>query len=217
MVILMKKWYKIVSTFLAMTLLAGCASIERNTDSESVISSSIELDASVVSSSENYSFHITSQHPASDESSKRNSDIQIESVLQFYDSFRDIPFVEIEYGKYGNDGSINKGSLNKDGEPWCAAPGMMEFGEYCFTDGTKLWIQVYLYPDNGFDWYQVCFDHFHEEESVWIDSANSSSNERLTRDKHFIYAEGYTVYTEDGFSFHVESCPLPEHKNSLLP
>ena len=202
---MIKRPCTIINIILTLVLLVGCAPANHETESEKMIPSSSEWHAPVSVPAESGS-NAASSYSVSDEIPAANTDTPTEPVLQFYDSFRDIPFVEIEYGTYGKDGSVDKGSLDKGGEPWCAAPGMMEFGERCFTDGTRLWIQVYLFPEDGFDWFQVCFEHLHEDESVWIDSVESTSDERISRDRLFTYADGYTVYTEDGFSFTVKSC-----------
>lgn len=131
--------------------------------------------------------------------------------LQFYDSFRDIPFVDLEYGTYWENGEINKNSLDKNGEPWCAAPGMMGFGERCFTDGTTLWIQTYI-PGEGFDWFKICFDHVSYEEPIWTTITEVTGDPPRTVAHHplinkiFTHADGYTVYTDDGYSYTVEPC-----------
>ena len=137
-----------------------------------------------------------------------------EAALQFFDSFRDIPFVELEYETRQENGTtfVDKGSLTKNGEPWYGAPGFMQFGERCFTDGTKLWIQVYLLPDDGFDWFQVCFDHFSDQEPCWttiIEDIGDPPETRFyypLRNKIFTHADGYTIYTDDGYSYPVEPC-----------
>lgn len=130
-------------------------------------------------------------------------------VLQFYDSFRDIPFVELEYETYGEDHTIAKGYLTKDGEPWIAAPGMMEFGERCFTDGTRIWIQTCKDPDEGtFDWFFACFDR-HNCDFGWICYPTEETEFFYPLENHlFTHADGYTVYTDDGFSYTVDPCPL---------
>lgn len=138
--------------------------------------------------------------------------------LCFYDSFRDIPFVSLDY-EMGVDGLLYKGGLEKNGELWCAAPGLMEFGERCFTDGTRLWIQVYQYPRDDFDWWHICFDHFNCDYG-WTNITETVgdppyAHTQVTyplKNKIFTHAEGYTIYTDDGFSYTVESCPLANNQ-----
>lgn len=134
-------------------------------------------------------------------------------VLQFYDSFRDIPFVDLEY-VYDPEYGVCKGELDKNGEPWCAAPGLMEFGERCFTDGTRLWIQVFINPsdNDAFDWFHVCFDHF-DNDMPWTDITTDTGDPPQTQwirpleNRMLTHADGYTVYTDDGFFYTVEPCP----------
>lgn len=198
----MKKMCELIGAFFVLSILTACAREMPETPSDfsaapsgpSLAISSSAGDVSVTNSG--------SEMISSDDTNLNTA----EPALRFYDSFRDIPFVDIEYCTCSEDGSIYKGSLDKNGRAWCSAPGMMEFGERCFTDGTKLWIQVYQYPDEDFDWYQVCFDHFHNEDSILIDAPQSSADEWITQNKLFTYADGYTVYTDDGFSFTVEPC-----------
>lgn len=132
-------------------------------------------------------------------------------VLQFYDSFRDIPFVKLEYGDFREGHQVCKGDLTKNGEPWVSAPGMMEFGDRCFTDGTRLWIQTYTDTDEGtFDWFVVCFDHF-DSDSIWISYPTEETEFFHPLENHlFTHADGYTVYTDDGYSYTVDPCPLME-------
>ena len=229
-VIVMKKMCKFVGVFLVLALLAACAQEIPEVPSGSSSAAPVELSTDVSSSSPDNSFSAASDgfsvtapdskpiisdssngvsitSPNSETASLNDTNLKpAEATLQFYDSFRDIPFVDIEYGTYWEDNSIDKGSLDKNGGGWCCAPGMMQFGERCFTDGTKLWIQVYMYPSDDFDWYQICFDHFHDDKSIWIDAPKSSTDEWITLNKLFTHADGYTVYTDDGFSFTVEPC-----------
>lgn len=204
----MKSAYKLAGALLALALLTGCLPAAPQASScepspagfaENTLPARSFGEAGPAASG---SAPSVSAAPASDTGG---------TALQFYDSFRDLPFAEIEYETFAETGAANKGSLSKNGAAWCACPGQMEFGERCFTDGTKLWIQVYLLPDEGFDWFQVCFGHFHEAERVWIDSA---PGERTTQNKLFTHAEGYTVYTDDGFSFSVKPCPFEKDSGS---
>ncbi len=132
-------------------------------------------------------------------------------VLQFYDSFRDVPFVDLEYETYGEDHTIAKGYLTKDGEPWLAAPGEMEFGERCFTDGTRIWIQTYKdLVDGTFDWFFACFDQ-HNCDFSWICYPTEETEFFYPLENRLLtHADGYTVYTDDGFSYTVDPCPQME-------
>lgn len=225
----MKKYVRLSMLFLLLSVLAACAQEVPEVPSRDS-SAPVELPANISSSSPDNSFSAASnKFPAAAPDSKSTisdsskgvstarpnsetvylNDTNLKpagSTLQFYDSFHDISFIDIEYGTDWEGNSIDKSSLNKNGEPWCAAPGSMQFGERCFTDGIKFWIQVYQYPDDDFDWFQICFDHSHNEDSVWIDAPQSSTDDWITRNKLFTHADGYTVYTDDGFSFTVEPC-----------
>lgn len=106
-----------------------------------------------------------------------------------YDSIYDIPFADLEYE---ND----RNSLTLNGEPWASAPGPSKLGDLCFTDGKILIIQCFL-GDLGdltnFVWFAAPFD--------WNDEAPLFPEE--TYNKRFTRAEGYTLYTDDGYSYTV--------------
>lgn len=106
-----------------------------------------------------------------------------------YDSIYDIPFADLEYE---ND----RNSLTLNGEPWASAPGASKLGDICFTDGKILIIQCFLgnLGDlTNFVWFAAPFD--------WEDEAPLFPEE--TYNKRFTRAEGYTLYTGDGYSYTV--------------
>lgn len=106
-----------------------------------------------------------------------------------YDSIYDIPFADLEYE---ND----RNSLTLNGEPWASAPGPSKLGDLCFTDGKMLIIQCFL-GDLGdltnFVWFVAPFD--------WKDEAPLFPEE--TYNKLFTRADGYTLYTDDGYQYTV--------------
>ncbi len=229
----MKRKTCILIIFLAAVLLAACGSTASDTtsfspDPSTSVSDESLSDASLAASDSNSetvssqtdctsaSCDTSSSFPASltedsvsssESSSPENaaSDTD-EPVLQFYDSFRDIPFVELDYEVL--NAKIDKNRLTQNGESWCALPGMMTFGDRCITDGTRIWFQVYEYPGEGFDWYQLCFDHYHMDDPGWIGLSESYQGmETPTHNRLYTHAEGYTIFTDDGESFILEPCP----------
>ena len=112
-----------------------------------------------------------------------------------YDSVYDIPFIELEIANDGKD-------LYQNGQPWASTPGTQRFGELCFTDGKTLYIQCFLSenPEDGFRWYWVCFDHWHEDALGFLPEE--------TYNKLFTHADGYTLYTDDGYQYTVTPCQI---------
>ncbi len=111
-------------------------------------------------------------------------------TLTFYSSVHDIPNVDIDYRD-------NRNGLTKNGEPWFSAPGTQQFGDLCFTDGKTLYIQCFISRDfDDFRWFYVCFDHF-DDEFIFPEE---------TENKLFTHADGYTLYTDDGFSYTISPC-----------
>lgn len=103
-----------------------------------------------------------------------------------YDSIYDIPFADLEYE---ND----RNSLSLNGEPWASAPGPSKLGDLCFTDGKILIIQCFYGDLTNFAWFAAPFD--------WKNEAPVFPEE--TYNKLFTRAEGYTLYTDDGYSYTV--------------
>lgn len=111
-------------------------------------------------------------------------------TFTFYSSVHDIPNVDIGYRD-------NRNGLTKNGEPWFSAPGTQQFGDLCFTDGKTLYIQCFISRDSDdFRWFYVCFDHF-DDEFIFPEE---------TKNKLFTHADGYTLYTDDGFSYTISPC-----------
>ena len=112
-----------------------------------------------------------------------------------YDSVYDIPFIELGIANDGKD-------LTKNGQMWASTPGTQRFGELCFTDGKTLYIQCFLSenPEDGFRWYWVCFDHWHEDALGFLPEE--------TYNKLFTHADGYTLYTDDGYQYTVTPCKI---------
>lgn len=149
----------------------------------------------------------TSSSPISDNTAGAAADSSSESIpdeagdssltdgLIKYDSVTDIPFIELEITTNGKD-------LYKNGQPWASTPGTQRFGNLCFSDGTTLYIQCFLSEnqDDGFRWYWVCFDHWHEDAVGFLPEE--------TYNKLFTHADGYTLYTDDGYQYTVTPCEL---------
>lgn len=111
-------------------------------------------------------------------------------TITFYSSVYDIPNVDIGYWDTRN-------ALTKNGSPWFAAPGTQQFGDLCFSDGKTLYIQCFISKDSDdFRWFYVCFDHFDDEFILPEETEN----------KLFTHADGYTLYTDDGFSYTISPC-----------
>lgn len=127
---------------------------------------------------------IASSETAPDETGEN----AVSDGLVKYTSIYDIPFVELDY-----DGSRNCLSLN--GEPWVAGPGPTRFGDLCFSDGKILIIQCFNNEEStNFSWFIDTFGQY--------DEATMLPDE--TYNKLFTYAEGYTLYTDDGYQYTVE-------------
>lgn len=103
-----------------------------------------------------------------------------------YDSIYDIPFADLDY-------EMDRNALSLNGGPWISAPGPSKLGDLCFTDGKILIIQCFYGDWPNFVWFTASFDpdykapYFPEE----------------TDNKLFTRAEGYTLYTDDGYSYTV--------------
>jgi hypothetical protein len=111
-------------------------------------------------------------------------------TITFYSSVHDIPNVDIDYWD-------NRNGLTKNGTPWFSAPGTQQFGDLCFTDGKTLYIQCFISRDSDdFRWFYACFDHF-DDEFIFPEE---------TENKLFTHADGYTLYTDDGFSYTISPC-----------
>lgn len=110
-----------------------------------------------------------------------------------YDSIYDIPFVSLDFTDNGN-------CLTKNGQPWVSAPGTQKFGNLCFSDGKTLYIQCFLSdnPDDGFRWFWVCFDNCHKNSSTFLPEE--------TNNQLFTHANGYTLYTDDGYEYALAPC-----------
>lgn len=93
------------------------------------------------------------------------------------------------YLEHEND----RNSLSLNGEPWTSAPGASKLGDLCFTDGKILIIQCFFGDLTNFAWSAAPFD--------WNDEAPRFPEE--TYNKLFTRAEGYTLYTDDGYSYTV--------------
>ena len=132
----------------------------------------------------------TQQSSISEENSLENASID---GLVKYDSIYDIPFVSLDFTDNGN-------SLTKNGQPWVSAPGKQKFGDLCFSDGRTLYIQCFLsdHPDDGFRWFWVCFDHWHENSSTFL---SEETDNRL-----FTHTSGYILYTDDGYEYELAPC-----------
>lgn len=118
-----------------------------------------------------------------------------DSPIQFYSSIEDVPYAELGYANDRKD-------LTKDGELWIAAP--YRFGEYCFSDGKTLFIQIDARENaddpEDFYWLSFCFDHFHPTGNPMVFPVESYN-------KLYVRAEGYTVFTESGESLEIIKCP----------
>lgn len=110
--------------------------------------------------------------------------------ITFYSSVRDIPNVDIDY-------SDNRNGLTKDGQPWVSAPGTQQFGNLCFSDGKTLYIQCFISNDTDeFKWFYACFNHMDSDCFLPEETCN----------KLFDRADGYTLYSEDGFTYTIMPC-----------
>lgn len=103
-----------------------------------------------------------------------------------YTSIYDIPFADLDYER-------DRNALSLNGEPWISAPGPSKLGDLCFTDGKILIIQCF-YGDY-FVWFTASFDS--DVEAPYLPEE--------TENKLFTHAEGYTLYTDDGYQYTVEN------------
>ncbi|MBS4905917.1 hypothetical protein [Bacteroides sp.] len=143
----------------------------------------------------------TPENISEDDSETQQSSISEENSLENasaddlvkYDSIYDIPFVSLDFTNNGN-------SLTRNGYPWVSAPGTQKFGNLCFSDGETLYIQCFLSdnPDDGFRWFWVCFDNCHKNSSAFLPEE--------TNNQLFTHANGYTLYTDDGYEYALAPC-----------
>ena len=80
-----------------------------------------------------------------------------------------------------------------NGESWVAAPGPTQLGDLCFSDGKILVIQCFNRDTHNFIWFTVSFDPDYK--------APISLKKQITN--CLPRAEGYTLYTDDGYSYTV--------------
>ena len=189
---------KKLSLFLVCTFLAvgasGCALGQQEAETSASVASSQPVSAS----EEKVPSESVSSAPSDDGAAQALSLGRAESVsgsagespategLVRYDSIYDIPFADLEYE---ND----RNSLTLNGEPWASAPGASKLGDICFTDGKILIIQCFFDDLTNYAWFAAPFD--------WEDEAPLFPEE--TYNKRFTRAEGYTLYTGDGYSYTV--------------
>lgn len=216
----------VVSAILCACLLSAC-SITISSNSSSSSSASSESSSSGASYSEqdthDESTSTTSTSTADDNDSDKDSNLVTTSPstsddtandemgteavhdgsegstdtegLVKYDSVYDVPFIELGIANDGKD-------LTKNGQMWVSTPGTQRFGNLCFTDGKTLYIQCFLSenPEEGFRWFWVCFDHWHEDALEFLPEE--------TYNKLFDRADGYTLYTDDGYQYTVTPCEV---------
>ena len=103
-----------------------------------------------------------------------------------YDSIYDIPFADLDY-------EMDRNALSLNGESWVAAPGPTQLGDLCFSDGKILVIQCFNRDTHNFIWFTVSFDPDYK--------APISLKKQITN--CLPRAEGYTLYTDDGYSYTV--------------
>ena len=125
------------------------------------------------------------QAPSEDRVESASESSATEGLVR-YDSIYDIPFADLEY-------EDDRNSLTLNGEPWASAPGASKLGDICFTDGKILIIQCFFGDLTNYAWFAAPFD--------WEDEAPLFPEE--TYNKRFTRAEGYTLYTDDGYSYTV--------------
>ena len=125
------------------------------------------------------------QAPSEDRVESASESSATEGLVR-YDSIYDSPFADLEY-------EDDRNSLTLNGEPWASAPGASKLGDICFTDGKILIIQCFFGDLTNYAWFAAPFD--------WEDEAPLFPEE--TYNKRFTRAEGYTLYTDDGYSYTV--------------
>lgn len=203
----MRKLALLLACFMLAASVSGCAFGQQGEESSSPASSSSQLasvsEEEVASESEETAppgsvssapaETVSSDASAAEEPSQNIAESASESSaaessasegLVRYDSIYDIPFADLDY-------EMDRNALSLNGESWVAAPGPSKLGDLCFTDGKILIIQCFF--DDYFVWFTASFDpdykapYFPEE----------------TDNKLFTRAEGYTLYTDDGYSYTV--------------
>lgn len=153
---------------------------EETAPAESVSSAPTETVSSDAAAEE------SSQEIAESASESSAAESSASEGLVRYDSIYDIPFADLDY-------EMDRNALSLNGESWVAAPGPTQLGDLCFSDGKILVIQCFNRDTHNFIWFTVSFDpdykapYFPEE----------------TDNKLFTRAEGYTLYTDDGYSYTV--------------
>lgn len=157
--------------------------------------SKVEVPSSSFQTLESDSQPVT-DNPSIDSDSSTSPALQAtDSPIQFYSSIEDVPYAELEYANDRKD-------LTKNGELWIASP--YRFGEYCFSDGKTLFIQIDARENaddpEDFYWLAFCFDHFHPTGNPMVFPVESYN-------KLYVRAEGYTVFTDSGESLDIIKCP----------
>ena len=187
----------LVCTFLAVSA-SGCTLGQQEAETSASVASSQPVSASEEKvPSESVSGAPSGTAASDDGVAQAPSEDRVESAsespttegLVRYDSIYDIPFADLEY-------EDDRNRLTLNGEPWASAPGASKLGDICFTDGKILIIQCFLgnLGDlTNFVWFAAPFD--------WEDEAPLFPEE--TYNKRFTRAEGYTLYTDDGYSYTV--------------
>lgn len=168
-----------------------------NSPPASIPESYVETSSSSYQDSESNSGLITDSSPVDSDSSTSPSSQVADSPIHFYSSIEDVPYAELGYANDRKD-------LTKDGELWVAAPDTCTFGEYCFSDGKTLFIQIDCRKSTDdpedFYWLAFCFDHFHPTGDPMVFPVESYN-------KLYVRAEGYTVFTDSGESLDIIKCP----------
>lgn len=90
---------------------------------------------------------------------------------------------------------MDRNALSLNGESWVAAPGPTQLGDLCFSDGKILIIQCFNRDTHNFIWFTASFDP--NEKAPYFPAE--------TDNKLFTHAEGYTLYTDDGYQYTVEN------------
>lgn len=157
--------------------------------------SKVEVPSSSFQNPESDSQPITDSSSVDSDSSSSPALQATDSPIQFYSSIEDVPYAELGYANDRKD-------LTKDGELWIASP--YRFGEYCFSDGKTLFIQIDARENaddpEDFYWLAFCFDHFHPTGDPMVFPVESYN-------KLYVRAEGYTVFTDSGESLDIIKCP----------
>lgn len=200
---MMKKATAILSVALCGCLLSGCSNFTTSASSSTAPPTSPSAptppaDANACDGASNFP---ASSSPISDNPAGAVADSSSESVpdeegdsslaegLIKYDSIYDIPFADLEY-------ETDRNCLSLNGEPWVAAPGPSKLGDLCFSDGKILIIQDFYGDPPNFVWFTASFDP--DVEAPYLPEE--------TENKLFTHAEGYTLYTDDGYEYTVSPC-----------